>query len=249
MIAARKNALFNSVLRRVLAGTLRRRFHNLYLAGGEHLRELLPGGPVVGCVNHSNWWDGFVLYVLSDRLLPHEIYLAMEEKNLRQYPFFTWMGVFGLDLADPRTSLSGLRYALGLLRGTPDPRRPPLLWMFVPGRLHAASQPIEVKPGALWLASRAGAQILPLVLRYEWLSESRPSIFVHIGGVLPATGSMAELTGTLNRLEAAIPRTAGAPEFAAFQPLFGRKMSVNKWWDYVRHRLSRARTPFERQNG
>jgi 1-acyl-sn-glycerol-3-phosphate acyltransferase len=249
MIAARKNALFNFVLRRVLGWTLRRRFHNLYVAGGEHLRGLVPGGPVVGCVNHTNWWDGFVLYVLSHRLLPHEIYLAMEQKNLRQYPFFTWMGVFGLDLADPRGALSGLRYALRLLSERGAGRRPPLIWMFVPGHLHAAGQPIAVKPGALWLASRAGAQILPIVLRYEWLSESRPSIFANIGEVLPETGSTAELTGALGRLDAGVPRGAGAPEFQAFQPLFGQKMSINKWWDYVRHRLGRARTPFDRQNG
>ena len=25
----------------------------------------IPNRPVVGCVNHTNWWDGFVLYVLS----------------------------------------------------------------------------------------------------------------------------------------------------------------------------------------
>jgi hypothetical protein len=57
------------------------------------------------------------------------------------------------------------------------------------------------------------------------------------------------LTGALGRLDAGVPRGAGAPEFQAFQPLFGQKMSINKWWDYVRHRLGRARTPFDRQNG
>ena len=82
MIAARKAPLFNFVLRRGLAVILRRRFHNIYLLGVYNLRGLDATRPVVGCVNHTNWWDGFVLYVFSHRRLPHDIYLAMEEKNL-----------------------------------------------------------------------------------------------------------------------------------------------------------------------
>jgi chlorobactene lauroyltransferase len=248
MIAANKNAPFNFVLRRLLSRILRRRFHNVYVAGGQHLRDLVPGGPVVGCVNHTNWWDGFVLYVLSYRLLPHDIYLAMEAKNLRHYPFFTWMGVFGLDLSGPGRALGGMRYAVGLLRGAADRRRPPLVWMFGQGRLLAAGTPIEVKAGALWLAREAGAQILPLVLRYEWLSESRPSVFVNIGCPLSETASATELNESLNRLFAHVPTAANAPEFSAYQPLYARKMSINKWWDYLRHLLRGSRAPFEGSN-
>jgi chlorobactene lauroyltransferase len=249
MIPARKNALFNFGLRRVLSWILRRRFHNVYVAGGQHLRGLAPDSPVVGCVNHSNWWDGFVLYVLSHRLLPHDIYLAMEEKNLGRYPFFAWMGVFGLDLAGPRRALPGLRYAMRLLRPDADRRHPPLVWMFVQGSLLAAGEaPIEVKGGALSLARHTGAQILPLVLRYEWLRESRPSIFVHIGPVLPAAASAGELAEALNGLFAGVPTSVEAPAFSAYEPLYRRQMSMNKWWDYLVHRLHGSGRKFEGDN-
>ena len=134
MIPARKIAPFNWALRRWLDRTLRRRFHNVYIGGAEHLRALPTGRPVVGCVNHTNWWDGFVLYVLSHRLLPHDIHLAMEEKNLRRYRFFTWMGVFGVDLATRASALPGMRYAVKILR---EPSR--LVWMFGQGKLLPAS--------------------------------------------------------------------------------------------------------------
>jgi 1-acyl-sn-glycerol-3-phosphate acyltransferase len=248
MIAARKHALFNLVLRPFLSWTLRRRFHNVYVKGGEHLRSLEPGSPVVGCANHSNWWDGFVLYVLSYRLLPHEIYLAMEEANLKRYPFFTWMGVFGVGLTGPRSALSGLRYAARLLLIRSESEAAPLVWIFVQGRLLAAGTQIEAKPGALWLAQKTGAQILPLIMRYEWLSESRSSIFVNIDRPLPAATSTSELDGCMNRLYSDVPTSAGTLEMSDYQPLFARGMSINKWWDYLLHLLHLAPGPFEGQN-
>ncbi len=242
MIAAHKNSPFNFVLRRWLCGVLRRRFHGVYIFGGEHLRALDSGSAVVGCVNHTNWWDGFVLYVLSWRLLPHDIYLAMEEKNLRRYRFFTWMGVFGVDLAERRSALPGMRYALRLLR----PGR--LVWMFVQGQLLRPEVPVKVRPGALFLARRAGAVVLPLVLRYEWLSESRPSIFVRVGMPMAASTSTDELAAVLNSLSAQLQEKIGSPDFGGAETLFTPRLSLNKRWDYLLHRLWRRPEVFDPQN-
>ena len=242
MIAARKVPPFNFVLRRWLGRVLRRRFHGVYISGGEHLRTLGSESAVVGCVNHTNWWDGFVLYVLSWRLLPHDIYLAMEEKNLRRYRFFSWMGVFGVDLADRRSALPGMRYALRLLR----PGR--LVWMFVQGRLLPPGVPVEVRPGAIFLARRTGALLLPLVLRYEWLSESRPSIFIAVGAPLAAATSAAELAIVLNALSAQWDEKLASPDFGGAVALFPPRLSMNKRWDYVLHLLGRRREVFDRQN-
>ncbi len=243
MIPARKLAPFNWALRRWLDRTLRRRFHNVYVGGAEHLRALPAGRPVVGCVNHTNWWDGFVLYVLSHRLLPHDIHLAMEEKNLRRYRFFTWMGVFGVDLATRASALPGMRYAVKILR---EPSR--LVWMFVQGRLLPASEPLEVKPGALFLARRADALVLPMVLRYEWLVESRPSIFVQVGAPVEPTITDAELAATLNGLFAQTGRALHPLDLTGYEPTYRPGLSMNKRWDRVLHLLGRRRDKFDALN-
>ena len=243
MIPARKIAPFNWALRRWLDRTLRRRFHNVYIGGAEHLRALPTGRPVVGCVNHTNWWDGFVLYVLSHRLLPHDIHLAMEEKNLRRYRFFTWMGVFGIDLATRASALPGMRYAVKILR---EPSR--LVWMFVQGKLLPASEPVEVKPGALFLARRAGALVLPLVLRYEWLVESRPSIFVQVGAATEPTITDAELATTLNDLFAQTGRALHPLDFTGYESIYRAGLSMNKRWDRVLHLLGRRSEKFDALN-
>ena len=242
MIAARKIAAFNFVLQRWLERVLRRRFHAVYVFGAEHLRALDVGTGIVGCVNHTNWWDGFVLYVISWKFLRHDIYLAMEEKNLRRYQFFTWMGVFGIDLADRASALPGVRYSMRLLR----PGR--LIWMFVQGKLQNATVPIDVRPGALLLSRKANARLLPMILRYEWLNESRPSILISAGEPLVATTSAAELSGVLNRLWADLDRKVIALDLGSAEPLFAARMSINKRWDYFLHLLRRRRGSFDGQN-
>lgn len=249
MIPARKLPPFNFALRRWLTRVLRRRFHNVYVAGGEHLRGLGNTRPVVGCVNHTNWWDGFVLYVLSHRLLPHDIYLAMEEKNLRHYRFFAWMGVFGVDLSDRRTALPGLRYALRLLQPANAHRAAPLVWMFVQGKLLRPQVPVQVKRGAIFLAGRSRATLLPLALRYEWLSESRPSIFVRIGAPLAAETDADTVAAALNALLAATDRMLDPLDLTDYEPLFAPAMSMNKRWDYLVHLCLRRRGVFDKHNG
>ena len=249
MIPARKLPPFNFVLRRWMNRLLRRRFHNVYVAGAEHLRQLEPSRPVVGCVNHSNWWDGFVLYVLSHRLLPHDIYLVMEEANLRRYRFFSWMGVFGVDLSERRAALPGLRYGLRLLTQTAESRPAKLVWMFVQGKLLPPAQPVEVKSGATFLATRSGAVLLPLVLRYEWLVESRPSIFVRVGAPLDANTPAAKVAEVLNALLAETDRATASLDLTSYEPLFIPAMSMNKRWDYLVHLCLRRRGVFDKQNG
>lgn len=248
MIPARKSAPFNFILRRWLDRTLRRRFHNAYVGGLEHLRALDPLRPVVGCVNHTNWWDGFVLYVLSHRLLPYDIHLAMEEKNLRRYRFFTWMGVFGVDLGNRASALPGLRYAMRLLREKSAAGPARLVWMFVQGKLLSAGRPVEVKPGALFLARRAGAAVLPLVLRYEWLSESRPTIFVQVGAPMDTSATADELARSMNALFQHIGEVLDPLDLSGFQPLYQSRLSMNKRWDWLLHKFGRNRGTFDEHN-
>ena len=247
MIAARKIRAFDFLARRWVASTLRRRFHGVFVAGGEHLRA--PGGAraVVGCVNHTNWWDGFVLYALSHRRLTHDIYLAMEERNLRRYGFFTWMGVFGVDPSGRAANVAALRYALKLLRAGAA-RRPAWIWMFVQGELASARRPVQARPGAAFLARRGGAILQPVALRYDWLSESKPSVFVRLGRPLAAGASSEDIAGSLNALLAETDRTLDPPDLASYEPLFAPGLSINKRWDFLRHVLGGRRETFDKSN-
>ena len=220
----------------------------MYVGGVEHLEALDPARPAVGCVNHTNWWDGFVLYVLSHRLLSHDIHLAMEETNLRRYRFFTWMGVFGIDLTGRASALPGMRYAVRLLREKTRGGAARLAWMFVQGRLLAADVPVEVKPGALFLARQTDARVLPVVLRYEWLKESRPTIFVRIGAPMGPDAQAGELAAVLAALYARVGHALEPLDLSGYRPLYGARLSMNKRWDRLLHALGRRGEKFEEHN-
>ena len=236
MIEARKSRAFNFLARRVAARALRKRFHGVYLAGGEHLAALDGAGGVIGCVNHTNWWDGFVLYVLSHRRLPHEIYLAMDARNLRRYQFFRRMGVFGVDLTPGSANIAAVRYAIRLLRQH-SPATASLIWMFVQGELVSERRPVVARPGATFLAGRAGACLLPVALRYAWLTESRPSVFIRVGPALAAGASPSDMAATLNALLAQTDQSLDPPDLAAYEPLLIPTRSIHTRWDDFRRAL------------
>ncbi len=91
--------------------------------------------------------------------------------------------------------------------------------------------------------------MLPLVLRYDWLQESRPSIFVRVGAPLPAETAAEVLASRLNELLAQTDAAIDGRDFAGWEDLLPPRMSMNKRWDYVRHLLSRRHEAFDKQNG
>ena len=88
--------------------------------------------PTIFCLTHTNWWDGYMAQLLNRSVFKKDGYLMMEEINLARYPFFTWIGVFGVDRDDPRKALLSIDYAANLLHE----RRDRAIWMFPQGHDH-----------------------------------------------------------------------------------------------------------------
>ncbi|MEI6350384.1 MAG: lysophospholipid acyltransferase family protein [Verrucomicrobiota bacterium] len=232
MIYPRKSLLLDWIFLAGLRRVMRRRFYGVFVRGLEHLESArLLNAPLIACTNHSNWWDGFVVGLLTARLPGRRVYVAQYEKLLKRYRPLRWLGAFGLDLDG--SALPGLREAMKLLR---DPKN--VVWIFPQGVLIPQWNPIVVKSGALWLAQRCGAPLLPVVFRYEWMVESRPSIFVQFGGVLMPGATKVELEAAMQALYDDIGRSLD-PEreerlgLSSFAPLFEPKMSMNKRWDWI----------------
>lgn len=230
MIEARKNPFLEAAFYSVLKWQMRRRFHGIYVAGLEYAEELDAGRAVIACANHTNWWDGFVVELLTRQFTGRRFYLAQEEKHLLKNRWMRLLGVFGIDLEG--RSLPGIRYALKLLQ---DSRT--VLWIFPQGRIEHPSKAINMKPGARFLARKSGAQLLPVIFRYEWLIESKPSVFIQFG----RPGDL-----DLESLAASLPKET-EHLLERFKPLFRPSMSLNKWVEYVRWLLW-GEGPFEREN-
>ncbi|NJK93167.1 MAG: hypothetical protein HC904_15920 [Blastochloris sp.] len=106
----------DSLLYLYLRGSLRRHFDSVGVAGLEHFLESGQGKPVIAVANHSGWWDGLMVFFLTRLRKDKEFYCMMEEKQLRHYPFFTWLGAFSVDPSNSVRAGAAVRYACKLLR-------------------------------------------------------------------------------------------------------------------------------------
>jgi chlorobactene lauroyltransferase len=216
---------------------LRRRFQAIYLVGvipePIQVRKLA----LIGCANHTNWWDGFVVGTLTERCLGKEFYVAQEEKYLRRYWFFRLCGAFGVDLGDPRKTLSAMRHARSLLRSPAA-----LVWFFPQGKLMAPDAPIQVRRGAAFLAASTGAPILPCGLRYEFRDQENPAVFLAMGPLLfPPLGEdrlQAELTRLVEEAKRYADPDVPLPDRCLLRP----KRSMNEIFDAFVGGLRRKQT-------
>lgn len=235
MLKACRQVSFVLFVRVLTWVALRRRFQGIYLIGVENLERLGRAQSLVACANHTNWWDGFVVGLLTIQRLYKRFYVLQEERHLRRYWFFRFAGAFGVDLDAPEKVVATVRHAKALLQqpGT-------VVWIFPQGKLVAPDKPIRVHRGATFIATLAGVMILPCALRYEFRDQENPFVFVAFGRPLPAPVSDDTLRAELERLVQEAKRFADSdvplPECA----LLPAKRSLNELWDAAVARVRRV---------
>jgi 1-acyl-sn-glycerol-3-phosphate acyltransferase len=203
-------------------------------------------GPVLLYLNHSSWWDGYLMYVIHRVVLGgrFDAHLLMEERQLRAYRFFTWSGAFSINrhnLAETRRSIA---YAAGLLRGG---RRPRALFVFPQGKIVPADRrPLVTYPGVARIAAMAGdVALCPVALRYEFLGQQWPHAFISIGPVHRAAnpadveGTLAELTARLTAACDELRDDVIAMRLDRFRPLLRGRRGIDQTFDAFRRLIGR----------
>jgi len=211
-----------------------------------------PEQPTIFVANHTNWWDGFLAYLVG-RELGTTYYVLMETQHLARYRFFLRVGALPLDRASAPRAYADLERARGVLAPGAG------LWVFPQGARRSASEPLTgLEAGAAHLALTAATpiRICPVGFRYGYLGEHLPEAFVWVGEswvVQPGAGSRAALTkkigerisGALGELDSA----RDAERLAEFGLLVRGSLSLNKRLDRLRHRLGWLDGPYEERNG
>ena len=120
-----------------------------------HHPERLPDGPMVVCATHSNLVDPILLMIaLTVRRFPR--FLA--KKELFSIPvigaFLRWIGMIPVDRGN--ADISSIRSALSVLKDNG------IIGIFPAGTRVQEDQAAQAKTGAVMLASRTGAPLLPV---------------------------------------------------------------------------------------
>lgn len=179
MIPARKFPLGKRLVWELIERSFRKYFDRVYFRmRSTNTHEQSGTLPMIISANHSSWWDGYVI-ALIDRLLGTDGYLMVEEKQLRRYFFFTWIGCFSVDRQNARSALQSLKYAATLLKGQPGR----MVSLFPQGEIFPNDRrPLVFYNGVAYLARMVNPVLIyPLAIRIEYLAEQRPALFISMG--------------------------------------------------------------------
>jgi 1-acyl-sn-glycerol-3-phosphate acyltransferase len=245
MIPAQKDPLRDSILYWALKRMLRKNFHAIRASGMEHLRGLEKTRPTIAFANHSNWWDGFVIFLLARFQRKKDFYCMMEEKQMKHYPFFSWLGAFSIDLDNSLRAAGTIRYTCNLLRTNRT-----LIWIFPQGVMGLPDEPIEPRPGIDFLAKKfSNAQMLPMVMQFGFEREQHPYAYARIGEPYLATeNSDARIEQELTKLLQQLNADVKARDFAEYEMILSSGVSMNKRWEWVKRLFTGQLKGYSREN-
>ncbi len=233
MIPAKKNKLIGSIFAVYHRKLMKQHFYAVHLSGVQNLESLDNSKPVVMFANHSNWWDGFIAYFLTNRTMKKDDYLIMDIEQLKKYSFFKYIGVFSVDRNIPADAVRSINYAAELISNTNK-----YLWIFPQGEMTPQDKrPLKFFSGITKIAEKTGeVNLVPVCFRYEFLMEQRPEVFISVGTPVLYDGrSNNDMTENLRSLlEAQLDKlhddiTDGNTE--SFKTIFRGKSSRNKTFD------------------
>lgn len=177
MLTAEKSVVFEFLFSFYNRNLIRRRFHSLRISGLTEIVGRDVRVPLLLYANHSSWWDGLVAFEIS-RKCSLESFIMMEERQLEKLFLFRKLGAFSVIKENPREALKSIDYAAQILKK--DFRRS--LWIFPQGEILPNDlRPVRFFNGISRIIKKTGrVQILPVAIRYEFLGNFKPEIFVKI---------------------------------------------------------------------
>jgi len=197
MILANKSKLFDLIFSLYNRNLIKRRFEGIYVCGLESLLSQV-GAPFLVYANHSSWWDGLIAYEIS-RLTSLDWYVMMEEKQLKKYFFFRWLGAFSIVRNDPKHSIESINYAATLLNSKNDVA----LLIFPQGKIEPNDlRPIKFESGIARIVLKLKkVALVPMACRYEFLGAFKPEIFVKLGSVKVVDGQSEKRPQLLKQMQ------------------------------------------------
>lgn len=153
---------------------MKRSFHRVWLK-----QDYTPANKrTVYFLNHNSWWDGLIPLYLNENHFHQQARALMEDKQMREYSFFSRIGAFSINPEDPRSAVTSLRYACNSMK-----REKASLFIYPEGELKPAgdARP-EFKEGLAWLWSHTrDVDFVPVALYMPAFRHHKPELYIHTG--------------------------------------------------------------------
>jgi chlorobactene lauroyltransferase len=174
MLEANKKKWFEKIFAVYNRNLFKRKFNSFQVSGIESLTKF----PLVIYSNHSTWWDGLVAFEIAQKA-NLDFFVMMEEKQLKNLQLFRKLGAFSVVRENPREAIKSVNYAAKLLKDKQDR----IIWIFPQGEILPNDvRPIKFYNGVSKIIEKVDqCYSVPIVMRFEFLGEFKPDIFVKIG--------------------------------------------------------------------
>lgn len=161
------------------------------------------GKSTVYFLNHNYWWDGLIPLYLNHRLFKQRARAFMEDKQMKKHRFFSKIGAFSINLDDPRSAISSLRFAVDSL-STPNSG----MYIYPEGKIMPPESQVKpFKHGLAWLAQHcAEVDFVPVAIHIDYSKQSKPELHLRVGSPVKIeetcskTGLTEEFEQELNKL-------------------------------------------------
>ena len=211
--------------------------------------------PTIFVANHTNWWDGFLAFLVT-RSLGLGFQVLMEAQNLNRYRAFLRVGALPMRRGRPRDAYEDLTAAAAYLRPGVG------LWVFPQGsRRPPAERLSRCERGAAHLAMALGRPVrfCPVAFRYAFVGEQLPEAFILVGeawihrpepvAMVARRDLMEQVGRRLSSTMDALDDLVREERLEAFHSLTPEHLSVNKRLDRFRHAIGLLGGRFEARNG
>jgi 1-acyl-sn-glycerol-3-phosphate acyltransferase len=182
MITTQHKRWAHAIFRPYLRWLCRRRFQGIQILG--EIPDVPDTTPILLLPNHSTWWDGFFPYLLNDAIFRRPYHVMMLEHRLREFWFFRFVGAFSINQQSPKGIIETLAYTASLLAPASNFSQTPLVVMFPQGELRPSGvRPLGYNRGVERVLSKTSGTfaVVPLAMRCEFLTESKPYVFLECG--------------------------------------------------------------------
>ena len=191
VLPERTSAGFRRMFSRYVERMMRRRFHAVrLLAGDERVLDEVDASrrPTIILISHASWWDPLLGLLLWRRCFPNrDIFLPMDESQLRRFAFFRRIGVFGIDPDNPKSLDAMRRHVLDRFSESDTA----LLGLTPQGRFTDPREPVRLRPGAAAIAASLPEppEVAVISVEYVFWQDARPEVLVSTVRVTPPEGT------------------------------------------------------------
>lgn len=140
-----------------------------------------PDRKTIYYLNHNSWWDGLIPFYLNQKYFKQNARGIMEDKQLEKYMFFSRLGVFSINLEDPRSSIRSMRYAIESMD-----RPKSSLYMYPQGKIVPFSvDKLNFKKGIGWLCKQLpDVDMVPVAVHIHTMYNDKPKLDISVGSAL-----------------------------------------------------------------